>query len=214
MALSQSHTTTDECKHCDAPIDEFYAPGYCSESCYHAEQAEKVLEVVRRDHRLCGTCLGAIKEIEPPSEDWEHEHGSPVQTAIAGGAEYHNVDGAIALDTTECHAGRPTSTDSVIGFEYRTELGEGVVKQLETDDGRRYYQAGVGCSCGNVHASQTEDVLRECNPARALANTIRTVRLLEAEGKINKRVDKETFFETYRETSDFDVALGQALYEP
>jgi len=161
---------------------------------------------------ICDVCQQPMgDDVEDPPRTIA---GEPAHADCLEEHKHDTAAGAIALDTTECHAGRPTSTDSVIGFEYRTELGEGVVKQLETDDGRRYYQAGVGCSCGNVHASQTEDVLRECNPARALANTIRTVRLLEAEGKINKRVDKETFFETYRETSDFDVALGQALYEP
>jgi len=223
MATSQaSQTSTDECKHCGASIktsedgegSEFYAPGYCSESCFHKYQAETVLDDVRADHRVCGTCFEFIKEVEPPGDDWKAGRSSRVEAALDNGAEFHNLGGQAALDVTECSSAPRTAVESVIGFEYRTAEAETVVKEVETSTGIRAYQTGTGCKCGNVDVSSTDDLLRECSPRRVLKNTILTLHLLEYEGKIDKRVDKELFFDTFRETRDFDIALGKALYTP
>jgi len=216
MATSQSQTSTDQCKHCEATIEDgdFYTPGYCSEACFHKYQAETVLDVIRADHRVCGTCFEFVKEVEPPGDDWKAGRTSRVEAALDHGAEFRNQGGEAVLDATECSGAPRTAVESVIGFEYHTAEAESVVKEIEHPGGTPSYQSATGCKCGNVHVSSTDDILRECAQRRVLKNAVLTIRLLEYEGKIDKRVDKTLFFETYRETRDFDVALGKSLYKP
>jgi len=207
MSLSQASTET--CKECGDEIDRYYSPGYCSEDCFHKRKAHEALEVVRKDHKYCGTCLRRIKTVEEPTDDWEHKHGSKTEAAIKHGAEYHNVtEVGISLDVTDCYGAPRTTVESVIGFQYRTENGETVVKEREKEDGVRVEQTGTGCVCGNTDLSETVDILQECEPAVVLANFVRTFRQLEAEGKIDKRVDKDVLFSTFRETRDLTLALG------
>lgn len=208
-----AQASTDECKHCDDEIDTYYAPGYCSEACYHKHQADKALDVVRQDHTLCATCLSPLKEVEPPSDDWNHEHGSHTQVALKHGAEYHNVDDiGISLDVTECYRANPTSVDSVIGYQYRKPTAETVIKEIDGPDKyTRIKQTGTGCSCGQTNPSVSDNDLKDTDPARILSNYVKMFRYLKRTDQANYDLDKDVFFETFKETRDWDLALGKAI---
>lgn len=212
MSTSQALT---ECHHCSETYEHGFDGQYCSEACKDKQQAETSLNLIRHDHRFCGTCGGQLKTIEPPNEDWKHEKGSVTETAIDNGAEYHNVDGVgLALDATECYRANPTSVESVIGFQYRTPEAITVEKEREgPDEYTRIETTGTGCVCGCTDPSNTDDVLRQANPARVLVNYLRAFRILEREGQTYKVLSKDVFFQTYKETRDFELAIGKGLHE-
>ncbi|AXR79006.1 hypothetical protein [Natrarchaeobaculum sulfurireducens] len=215
MAISNTEPRTGTCRHCEDehPIETAVGQ-FCSEACKRLDRADKALSQLRSQHYLCGTCGGQLKEITPPDEDWQHEHGSQTQVALNHGGKYHNVDGAIALDATDCEDIQRTATDAVIGFEDPTDHAAEVVKETEHAHGLRQYRTGIGCVCGATDHSSTDDLLREADPARVLANYVQAFRLLERKEAIHWRLDKDAFFETYRETRDFELALGTALNRP
>ena len=211
MAMAQA--STEQCKHCDEIIDEFHTPGYCSDECYHKHKADKALDVIRHDHTLCATCLTPLKQVESPTEDWSHEKGSTTQVALQNGAEYHYVDGVgFSLDATECYRANPTSVDSVIGFEYREPDAETVIREIDgPDEWTRIEQTGTGCSCGQTDPSISDNDLKDTDPARILANYVKMFNYLKRTGKTSKSLDKDVFFETFKETRDWDYALGKAI---
>lgn len=203
------NASPNSCKCCGDEYDEYYAPGFCSEGCYYEDKGDTALNLVRHDHRFCGSCGGVLKEIEEPDSDWVDRSKSREQYALNTGGIYH--DGV--FDITRCPDQQRTQTESVVGFQYRTTEAVTVVKEFEGPDRySRLRQTGTGCVCGCVDTRNTSDVLRECNPTRVLANYVRAFRLLEREGQLDQRIDKELFFETYRDTRDFDIALGRALH--
>lgn len=209
-----NQTSTERCKDCGEQMNDFYSPGYCSHECYYRKRGEDAMDVVRDDHRICATCLRYLKDIERPPEDWKEERGSSLRVAMNRGAEYHSVDEqTIALDVSELNKIPVTAVDSVIGFEYGTENAEGVVKEIEVDEHTRVCTHGVGCICGNTDPSETFEYAREVEPKQLLVNFITTFRRLEAEGHIDRRIDKDVFFDAFRDSRDWEYALGRALYD-
>lgn len=216
MSISKSPQRTGKCRHCDEEHPLETAVGqFCSNECRLRAKADKALGQVRSQHDLCGTCGGVLKEIDAPDDDWVQREGSRLQAALNNGAEVRMGAGELVLDLTECADRRRTAAEAVCGFQNRTEDAEIVVKEREgPDEYTRILETGTGCVCGQTDHSSTDDLLRQADPARVLANYVRTLHRLEREGAISWRVSKTTFFERYRETRDFELALGTALYRP
>ena len=216
MAISNTAQRTGECAHCEEEHPLETAVGqFCSDECKTRHQADKALSQVRSDHRICGTCGGILKEVVAPDDEWVNEHGSRLAAALNNGAEYRQDGSELVLDLTECDDVRRTAAEAVCGFQYRTEEAELVVKEREgPHEHARKLETGTGCCCGSTDPSSTDDLLREADPARVLANYVRTFARLEREGAVPWRVEKTSFFERYRETRDFELALGGALYRP
>lgn len=188
---------------------------FCSENCLYRHKAEKALNQVRSDHRICGSCGGLLKEISSPSKGWEQEHASMEQIALNHGGEISSgPNGELVLDATECADVRRTAVEAVIGLQYRTEEADVVEKELDGPQTFRRYRMGTGCQCGATDHTTTDDALRKADPVRTLVNYVYVIHTLEREGAIPWRISKGEFFSTYRETRDFDVALGKALYKP
>lgn len=217
MSISSEPQQTGECRHCgeEHPI-ETAVGAFCSVECQYRHKAQKALNQLRSDHRLCGSCGGVLKEITPPDDEWVQEHGSAEQVALNHGGEISSDgSGQLVLDATECADVRRTAVEAVVGFQSRTEDAELVEKEIDgPHQGLRKYRTATGCKCGATDHSETNDVLRKADPLRTLANYVHVFRTLEREGAIPWRIDKDRFFETYREHEDFDVALGAALYRP
>lgn len=217
--MSTSATTqpeTAECSYCgdDRDIHASVAGSFCSEDCYHKHQADKALNVVRNDHRICASCLRFIKSVERPDEEWVNEQNSRRQHALNNGAIWHTKNGMQVFDITRCPDKQRTQTESVIGFQYRTENAETVVKELEGPDRySRIKQTGTACKCGNTNPSERVEVLQESEPATVLANHFITFRRLYSEGKVDSRINKDVLFETFRETRDLQLSLGRALHD-
>lgn len=208
-----SSITDADCAECGGDRDPHASVkgSYCSEECYYRHKGSKALNIVENDHRICASCLRFIKQVERAPEEWRRKRGSPTQVAIEHGAEYHTVEGEIALDATDVDA-RPTNVDSVCGYQYGTGDSEHVVKEYETEDGQRVHSTGLGCKCGNTDASAALDYPRDAEPKALLVNYIRTFRRLYDEGKAPERIDKDVFFTTFKESRDWEYALGKALY--
>ena len=215
--MSTSSTTqpeTAECAYCegDRDIHASVAGSYCSTECYHAHQGDKALNIVRNDHRLCATCLSFIKSIERPDDEWVNEHKTREQFALEIGGLFHNKQGQSVLDLTNCNDELRTQRESVVGYQYRTENAETVVKEFDGPDKySRTKQTGTACKCGNTNPRESVETLRESDPATVLKNTVFTFWQLESEGKIDSRLNKDVFFSTYKETRDFEYSLGRAL---
>jgi hypothetical protein len=216
MSVSKSQQLS-ECQHCQSAYSHGYDGQYCSEECFHSRKGDKALNQLRQDHRLCGTCGGTLKNVEPPTEDWEHEHGSRVQVALNHGGKLVDADEPgtpYGLDLTECADRRATATDSVIGFQYRTPEAEDALKEVEgPNEYARILHSTTGCICGSTDHTKTEDILRECDPVRVLTKYTVAFRKLYRTGAIDRKIDKRTFFNSYKESRDFELALGRALYE-
>lgn len=207
---------TAECSYCDGDRDPYasVAGSFCSTECHTKHRADKALNVVRNDHRICASCLRFVKTVESPDDEWVNEHKSRSQFALRVGGLFHNKCGESVLDLTHCPDEQRTQRESIRGYQYRTENAETAVIEVEgPHKWSRVKQTGTSCRCGNTDPSETIDILQECEPAVVLANHVNTFRRLEAEGKIDKRINKDVLFETFRETRDLMLALGRALHE-
>lgn len=210
MSLSQA--TTDDCKHCHNPIDEFYTPGYCSERCYYQHKGAKAVNILQNDHRLC-TCGRQIKEIDPPSEDWQHKRQSMQEVILDSGGELVQGPEGIEIDGTNASGKRPTTT-ALIGFEDSTKHATDVIREYGNSEFsiQNVVSTGIGCECGNADTSFVSETLREVEISRVIANYILIFRALEREGQIDQRIDKDEFISSYKETSDIEYALGRGLH--
>jgi len=185
----------------------------CSETCYYQRKGESALNLLRYDHRLC-TCGRRLKETHCPSDDWKRLRSSAYETVLEHGGELHNVDGKLALDATQASERRPSATDAVIGFQSRTHNAETVEKEFQGPDQYiRIYRTGTGCECGITDTREKDDALHSVELATVLANYVKRFRELEREGQLDQKIDKQTFFDTFRETQDITFALGKALHE-
>lgn len=211
--FAQSDVPTGTCFECR---DEFELPGYnndvCSEECYYRHKGEKAENILRNDHRLC-TCGRQLKEVNPPSQEWQETKQSALETVLEHGGEYHNVDNQLTLDATEASDRRPTNTDCVIGFQHRTQHAETVEKEFEVGDYHRTYATGTGCECGITDTRDIDEDLRATELATVLANFVYLFRELYHEGQLDQRINKDIFFREYKRSQDITYALGKALHE-
>lgn len=205
-------TQLSECRHCKESYEHGYNGEYCSDDCVAASRGEKALNQVRQDHRLCGTCGNFLKQVEPPNDEWVNESKSRTQFALHNGGIRHNKHGQHVFDITNCPDEQRTQTESVIGFQYRTPEATTVIKEREGPTKYdRIKTTATGCSCGCTETTDTEEILRESDPVRILTNYVRTFLFLYAEGTLDTKLDKDRFFEAYKETRDFELAVGRGL---
>lgn len=68
-ATTQSERGT--CAYCNGPRDirDSVEGSYCSAACYYRARGEGVLDQLESDHRICSTCHGRVKDVEPIPED-------------------------------------------------------------------------------------------------------------------------------------------------
>ena len=211
MATQTAHKS--RCKCCESTFDEYYTPGYCSEACYYRFKGSKAVNILRHDHRLCASCGRWIKEINRPTDEWKHYRGSAYQIALENGATLSKENGQQLLDLTQVRDIRPVAVDSVIGFQDATPNAEPVEKEYDIDEYRRHYGTGLGCTCGVTDTRIVDDTLRGIELASVLANYVTVFRALEREGQLDQRIDKDRFFESFKETRDFELSLGKGLHE-
>jgi len=207
----QSTTSTDECKQCDAKLDDFYAPGYCSETCYYRQQGDTKLNLLRHDHRLCANCGRWLKEVHKPPEGWIEDCHSIVEHALDHGGEIRSEAGQLVLDITDCPTTRRTAADSVVGYQTRTKNSRIVEKEFTKESFQRTFRMGTGCVCGSTDTRTTDDTLQGLEMATVLANYVYRFRELEREGQHSDRIDKDAFFNAYQNTADMQYALGKAF---
>lgn len=203
--------------------DEKVEGSFCSERCYYRKQGDKALDRVRADHRVCASCGGWVKEIDRPSSDWEEKKGSKMEVALEHGAELRSADEPIrlahsgnctivgtVLDATECTDAHTIS--GLIGYQHGTVEAESVVREREgPDQWTTLLEMRIGCQCGNTDLSTTDEALREAALPRSLSNHVFTFWRLERDGALPDRLDKDRFFSYYKETRDFEYALGRGL---
>jgi len=195
--------------------DEFELPGYnkdcCSEDCYYKHKGEMKLNLLRYDHRLCASCGRWLKEVAEPPEGWVEDCHSIVEHALDHGGEISGDGGELVLDITECATTRRTAAECVVGFQTRTENAEIVEKEFSKETFQKVYQMGTGCVCGTTDTRTTDAALQGIELATVLANYVHRFRELEREGQLDQRINKEAFFNSYKESENIPYSLGKAL---
>ena len=213
IAMSvHSSTSTDQCKQCNEPFEDYYAPGFCSERCYFEHQGDAKLNLLRHDHRICANCGRWVKDISRPSEQWIEDCHSIVEHALKHGGDIESAGGELVLDITATETTtRQTAADSVIGFQTGTENSITVERESERDAAQREYHMAIGCVCGSTDTRTVDDTLRGLELATVLANYVLRFRELRREGQLQQKISKDVFFSAYRESENFEYALGRAF---
>jgi len=211
MAVSKHKQT--QCKHCEDNYTTGFDAQYCSEQCFYREKGSSAQNILKHDHRLCGTCAAILKQIDPPSEEWEHKRQSMQEVLLENGAELIQGDSRIEIDATEATGHRPI-TDAVIGFQDSTPEATDVLRDSHTDKYsiEQITRTGLGCECGNADTTHTSDILQQADLVRVLSNYVQTFRLLYHEGQLDQMIDKDIFFTEYKRSQDITYALGKALH--
>lgn len=189
-----------------------YKGSFCNIQCWYAHKGEKALNIPAHDHRLCVSCGRWLKEINRPNQEWKELKASAVETALDHGGKLISEGGELVLDATECPTVRTTAADAVVGFQTRTGNAEVVEKEFQVDDYQRTYATGTGCTCGMTDTRFRDETLQGIELATVLANYVLVFRELEREGQLDKRISKDTFFQTYKDSRDLEYALGKAIY--
>lgn len=124
--MSLANTSTETCKHCHERLTDFYAPGYCSEECYHRYQGQKALNTIKHDHTHCFQCGQELKTIEEPTDE-----------ALVNIQGFH-------------------STTSVVGFQYRNQWADVGEILVNDTPGKETYSTGTTCGrCGSTNLFET-----------------------------------------------------------
>jgi hypothetical protein len=203
------------CHQCGDTYDRGFDGQYCSHDCFYRRRGHKALNIARHDHRLCGTCLRWLKEVDETPEEWQERRRDIEQHCLENGGEYHSVDGQLALDITQVTQEHRTSADVVIGFQYLTPNAEIVEREdrRSTNDYQPVVHTGTGCKCGQTQPGETDKDLRQVELATVLTNTVRSMWHFWDEGQLDQRLDKDTFFDAFRESADLEYALGVGLHQ-
>jgi hypothetical protein len=210
--MSVTKRPQTECNGCHDQFRTGYNGAYCSRQCYFEAKGQRALNKIAHDHKLCASCGALLKTVDEPTEGWKNERGGYQNTVINHGGSLTNVDDlGIVLDATDASQRKPTSVDSVIGHEHHTPNTTEGVDGEETNTGEVTYTR-VSCTCGNVDPSEEIDELREIHAARTLANVYKRLVELHSNGAIDKRIDKESYFEAYKESSSLAYAVGVGLH--
>jgi len=153
--------------------------------------------------------------VDETPEDWQERRRDIEQHCLDNGGEYHSVDGQLALDITEVTQTHRTSADVVIGFQYLTPNAKIVEKEdrRSHNDYAPVVRTGTGCECGQTNPGETDEDLREVELATVLTNVVRSMWHFWEEGQLDQRLDKDTFFDAFRESADLGYALGVGLHQ-
>lgn len=145
---------TDVCEYCDGefslPNDR---PNHCDDACYFRDKGDGVLNRLRSDHRICGTCYGTIKTIEPAPPRYvkgpDHavrEDSGPVQ--ITDGIQY--------------------ATD-------RMTYGVDEFRPVETDEWTAIEATRWSCVCGAVDPTDEHGIIQATLYMTAATNLMRAL---------------------------------------
>jgi len=102
MAIARTYPTT-ECDWCGDEFDHGVNADYCSQECLESARGERVLNLLKYDHRFCHGDFTKLKEVSRPTDE-----------------QLRQIQGI-------------HSTESVIGFQYGTEHAETGEKTLRAD---------------------------------------------------------------------------------
>jgi len=202
---------------------------FCSRVCWYQHKGAGPLRKIKHDHRWCASCFKPIKEVEPPSEEWQDCRTDKRALALDNGARFRanaaaDADGQLVLDATACpDTVQPTAVDAVIGTQHPTEHTEWATDikphgednwRLDDDAAwREGHQARWSCQCGNVDPSTQEDALAQAEGGPVLIALLRLLWRLEAEGTIGQHASKDTLFDAFgARPGDWAYAIGRSLY--
>lgn len=110
-----SATTTSETASCSHPnCAESYplsedVDGHCSQQCVQRHRGQRLLNLVKHDHRFCFTCFARLKEIEAIPDEVRRDM-EPVVESAATGFQYRTEHG---------HLGEVARRRDEYGFETR-----------------------------------------------------------------------------------------------
>lgn len=69
MSTRLSEPDSFRCAYCQKPRSETGVEGsYCSERCYYREKGSKALNRVHSDSRICNSCYGQVRDVEPATD--------------------------------------------------------------------------------------------------------------------------------------------------
>lgn len=122
MSFAQQPSTRVRCAYCDGSRDpaDSVAGSYCSKLCYHKHTGQKLLNVIRHDHRWCTNCGRQLKQIEEPTDE-----------------QLRKIDGF-------------HSKTSVIGYQYPTPNAGIGYKDIQSEQGERTVSGLICSECGNT----------------------------------------------------------------
>jgi len=174
-------TATGACKHCNNAFEEYYAPGYCSESCYHAHQGRKLLNTLTHDHKFCATCGVQLKEVAKPPKTFLVGKTRHAAESIVG-FQYRTSDADTGEIDVKQTPGRETVTTGTV-------CGE----------------------CGNTSQSEVFPEVRERHLLEYGNQILSSLREQAREGVHDKELDDEAFFDALVEGVGLEVAVGRAI---
>jgi hypothetical protein len=156
--------------------------GHCSEYCYHAHRGEKVLNLLKYDHRFCHGDFSKLKTINRPTDE-----------------QLRQIEGI-------------HSKDSVVGFQYGTENAETGEKTLTArEDRKEIVGTGIVCgNCGTT--DYRDSFQRDFSPRDAAKRLRKRIQETRDEGQHQFDFSTEAFVEAWNSNvGDWELALGRAL---
>jgi len=198
---------------------EFFNGEFCGSAHYYAAQGRGALNDLADDHRFCGTCFAAIRDVAMPSEEWIQDKASRVRVALDHGAEYvAGPGGEPVLDVTACDQdSRPVAADAVIGLQSATDQTILVTDEQAADDDRAWHRrrrGRWGCQCGNIDYREREPALQRAVGFPAVASQLlHALQIHYQDGQIPNRPSSDELIATLNEHGlDWGLAVGRCIY--
>ena len=181
---AQVHSCTrDGCRGVVTPGDA--VDGHCSHECRLRDQGQKLLNLVKHDHRFCYTCFRKLKEVHDVPA-WKRRRIDPVTESVVTGIQ----------SRTE-HA----------------EIGERLqVRSGSLPDDTRQ---GTICKCGQTNHQDREGLIQSSNIKTVARNLYATLEQFRDEGQHDTSLDYlalvEVLYAQYQHDADYDVPVAVAL---
>ena len=90
--------------------------------------------------------------------------------------------------------------EAIVGFEYYTQ-------HVQKEHGFAY------CECGNVEHFSENQFLRDLDPKTAVTNLAALLGTYYKENQIPEKPDAKPLVETIKESEDYALAIGKAVFE-
>lgn len=189
MSTSPDRPQSDTCGYCDGEFSlPNTRPNHCDDNCFYRDKGAKALNQLHSDHRVCSTCYGLVKDVEPAKQHWTP--GPDHQTRTDSGPK-----------------------DISDGLQYPTNRTVWAVDETDQSEYLRIERTRWGCVCGAVNPRHEIAEIQAVDPTKTIRNLWYALVDAFERGAIEEEPRKEPYLEAFKPPwRGAEYAIGKSLY--